>query len=218
MCLVAHQRRAHLVFDHLFHRAAEIEVDDVRAAILGHTGGFGQDFGLAAGQLHRQKALVRLPLRHSERLAVFPDHRLAGEHLGHNQFRSEFPDDAAERPIGDPGHRRKDNRALKRHSAEPDGLQSQPPFCEMRRVIEHGPEHSICLRATGFYVTCRDEPARHRGGPDRRMRCSARPRNPSPHWVTTPPAFSTMGISGTMSNGFSLASATMSMWPSASML
>ena len=112
----------------------------------GQTGGFGHDFGLAARQLHRQKALAGLALGHAERLAVLPDHRLAGEHLGHDQLRSEFPDDAAEWSIGDTGHGRKNNRALKRHSAEPDGLQSQPPFREMRRVIEHGPDPSICSR------------------------------------------------------------------------
>ena len=137
---VAHQRRAHLVLDHLFHRAAEIEVDDVRAAILGKTGGFGHDFGLAARQLHRQKALVRLPLRHFQRLAVLADDGLAGEHLGHNQLRSEFPDNAAEWLIGDPRHRGKNNRALKRRSAEPDGLQSRPAFCERRSFDGHGPD------------------------------------------------------------------------------
>ena len=79
--------------------------------------------------------LIRLPLWHSQRLAVPANHHLAGKHLGHNQLRSEFPDDAAKRRIGDPGHRRENNGALKRHSAEPDGLQSRLAFGEMRRVI-----------------------------------------------------------------------------------
>ena len=99
--LIAHQRRPDMVFHHLFHRAAEIDVDDVRAAILGEPRGFGHDLGVAARQLHGEKALARLPLRHAQRLPVRANHRLAREHFGDNQFRAEFPDDAAEGPVGD---------------------------------------------------------------------------------------------------------------------
>ena len=99
---VAHQRRAGVTVHHLFHRAAEIDVDDGGAAIGVELRRLGHHRGLATGELHRHRLLVMFAFRHRQRAAAFADHRLAGDHLRHHQPGAEGFDQTPERQIGHP--------------------------------------------------------------------------------------------------------------------
>ena len=116
--LVAHQRGAGIAVDHLLHRAAEIDVDDGGAAILVELGGLGHHMRLAAGKLHRHRRFLGHILGHAQRLAVLPDHRFAGDHLGHHQPGAAALDQAAERQVGDARHGRQDHGVLEFHRAD----------------------------------------------------------------------------------------------------
>ena len=118
MQLVAHQRRAGMAVDHLFHRAAEIDVDQPRAAIGIELRRLRHDPRLAAGELHRHRLLVGAALRHRQRLPGLADRRLAGDHLRHHQRGALLFDHAPERQIGDAGHRRQDHRVCERDGTE----------------------------------------------------------------------------------------------------
>ena len=109
MNLVAHQRRTGMAVHHLLHRAAEVDVDDRRAAIFVELGGLGHHLGLAAGQLHRHGELLRGVPGHQERLAVLPYHGCRGDHLGHDQAGAAALDHLAERHVGDTRHRGQDD-------------------------------------------------------------------------------------------------------------
>ena len=118
MHFVAHQRRAGMAVDDLFHRAAEIDVDQPRAAIGVELGRLGHDLRLAAGELHRHRLLLGAALRHRQRLPRLADRRLAGDHLGDDKRGAVPLDEAAERQVGHPRHRRQDDRVFERDRAE----------------------------------------------------------------------------------------------------
>ena len=120
MSFVAHQRRAGVAVDHLFHRTAEIDVDHPRAAIGVELCRLGHDARLAAGELHRHRLLFGAALRHSQRLPSLADHRLAGDHLRNDEAGAEPLDESAERQIGDPGHRREDDRIVQAYRGDRD--------------------------------------------------------------------------------------------------
>ena len=58
------------------------------AAILVELRRLGHHLGLAAGELHGHRKFLGRVLRHQQGLARFADHRLAGDHLGHDQARA----------------------------------------------------------------------------------------------------------------------------------
>ena len=118
MQFVAHQGRAGMAVDDLFDRAAEIDVDKRRATIRIELGRLGHDPRLAAGELDGHRLLLGAALRHREGLARLADRRLAGDHLRDDKRGPLLLDDAAERQIGHPGHRRQDDRVFKCDRAE----------------------------------------------------------------------------------------------------
>jgi len=97
MGLVAHQRRASVAIDHFLYRTAEIDVDDPRAAVGIELCRFGHHPRLAAGELNRHRLFFRAASRHRQRLPGFSDHRLAGDHFGHNKAGPQVLDEAAKR-------------------------------------------------------------------------------------------------------------------------
>ncbi len=101
MQLVAHQRRAGMAVDHFLDRAAEIDVDDLRAAIGVELGRLGHDTRLAAGELHRHRLFLGAALCHRQRLSRFADHRLARDHLRDHKPGAQPLDQTAKRQIGD---------------------------------------------------------------------------------------------------------------------
>ena len=115
---VAHQRRAGMAVDHLLDRAAEIDVDQPRAAVGVELRGLGHDLRLAAGELHRHRLLLGAALRHRQRLARLADRRLAGDHLGNDQRRPMPFDEAPERQVGHTRHRRQDDRVFQLNGVE----------------------------------------------------------------------------------------------------
>ena len=109
MRFVAHQRGAGMAVDDLFHRAAEIDVDQPRAAVGVELRGLGHDLRLAAGELHRHRLLVGAALRHRQRLPGLADRRLACDHLGDDKRGAVPLDQTAKRQIGHPRHWREDD-------------------------------------------------------------------------------------------------------------
>ena len=112
--LVAHQRGAGQLADRdLFHRAAEIDVDDVGAAIDRDPRRLGHRRRVAAGELHRG-GLPLWPSSSAIRrvVAVLPHHRPGGDHLGYHQPGAKLPGEPAERQVGHARHRRQDDRRL----------------------------------------------------------------------------------------------------------
>ena len=112
MQLIAHQRRTGMAVDYFFDRATEIDVDQPRAAIGIQLGRLRHDLRLAPGKLDRHRLLLGAALRHRQRLAGVADRRLAGNHFRDHQGGALPFDDAAERQIGHPRHRRQDDRIL----------------------------------------------------------------------------------------------------------
>ena len=102
MHLVAHQRRTGMAVDHLFDRAAEIDVDDTGAAVGLELRRLGHHPRLAAGELHRHWLFLGAALRHQQRLPGVADGRFAGDHLGDDQGCALALHHAPERQIGDP--------------------------------------------------------------------------------------------------------------------
>jgi hypothetical protein len=125
---VAHQRRPGVAVDDLLDRAAEIEVDQHGAAIGVEFGRLGHDTGLAAGELDRHRLLLGAASRHRQGLPCFADRRLARDHLGDDERGAVLFDDAPERQIAHPRHRRQDDRVCERDGAKANahGLLSFP--------------------------------------------------------------------------------------------
>ena len=108
---VAHQGAAgHLADGDFLDRTAEIDVDDIGAAADGDAGGLGHGGGVAARQLDRGWAAVHLG--HAQGGLVLAHHGPGGDHLGDDEAGAEFAGEAAERQVGDAGHRRQDDRRL----------------------------------------------------------------------------------------------------------
>ena len=135
---VAHEGGAgHLADGDLLHGAAEVDVDQVRAAVDRDTGSLGHGVRVAAGKLHGVRAAAGIDLRHALGIAIFAHDRPACDHLGHDQPGTEFPGQAAERQVGDARHRREDHRRLDAHGAragfEHDGRQVAHDLSKLRR-------------------------------------------------------------------------------------
>ena len=86
----------------------------------------GHLLGRAAGELHRDRLLDRVPDRLLQRLAGLADRRLAGDHLGHGQPGAVALDDPPERHVGDARHRRQDDRRFDADGTDLDGLRGGP--------------------------------------------------------------------------------------------
>ena len=88
---VAHQGRAGLLAERdLFDGAAEIDVDQIGAAVHSEACGFCHRSGFASGELEGGNAADAIHLGHAQRIAVFPDHRPGGDHFGDNHAGAEF--------------------------------------------------------------------------------------------------------------------------------
>ena len=120
---IPHQSRAGFAIDDLFDRAAHVDVDDRRAALLVQLGGFGHDVRLATGELDRHRLLSWIPHRLLQRLARFSNHRLAGDHLADRQAGAIALDDPPERQVSDSRHRRQNDWRRDLDRADLDGLQ-----------------------------------------------------------------------------------------------
>ena len=133
--LVAHQGAAgHLPDGNLFHRAAEIDIDDIGTAIDRDARGLGHGDGVAPREL--EGAWLAVKLGHPERCLVLADHRPGGDHLGNHEPGAEFAREAAERQIGDAGHRRQDHRHVDRDAgAEVD--RRKAGVCGVQRIAHH---------------------------------------------------------------------------------
>ena len=125
---VVEERRAGAGLRHFSDRAAEVDVDDVRARGRDHARGLGHHPRLRAEDLDRQGMLVRRDTEVAERSLVAVLDPRAGHHLRADEPGPEPSTLPAERLDADPGHRGEhDPRG---HLDRPDS----PTFAE----IDHG--------------------------------------------------------------------------------
>ena len=136
---LAHQGRASETVDDLAHRATEIDVDDIRAAIGVEPRRLAHRFRIAAHQLHRDRLLDRIPGGFLDALPRLANRGLAGDHLGDVEARAIAAHQLAERQIGDAGHRRQHDRRVDGHGADLDRLRRD------RREGMRAHEGDICL-------------------------------------------------------------------------
>ncbi len=118
-----HQSGAGIAVHDLLDRAAHVDVDDRRPAVLVELRGLGHFMRGAAGQLHRDRILDRIPGRFLKRLAGLADHRLACDHLRHGEPGAVALHDLPERPVGDTRHRRQNHGSFNPDRADGDGRQ-----------------------------------------------------------------------------------------------
>ena len=101
------QRRAGAGLEHLRHRAAHVEVDQVGPGLGGDRRGLAHHLGVGAEELHRDRALVGMDPQHLlERAPVAVCEREARDHLRDRQARAVAVRLQAHEPVADPGQRR----------------------------------------------------------------------------------------------------------------
>ena len=111
--LVAHQSRArHLADSDLFHRAAEVDVDQIGAFVHGNARRLRHRNRVAPRQLHRGYAACAIDLGHGQRFRVLADHCPGGNHFRDNHAGAKRFGDPAKWQVGDAGHRRQDDRGI----------------------------------------------------------------------------------------------------------
>ena len=103
---VVEQRRSGAGLRHLPHRAAEVDVDEVRAGCLDHAGRVCHRGRVGAEDLDRERVLVGGDAEIAERLLVSVLDAGAGDHLGADEPGPEPPSLAPERLHADACHRR----------------------------------------------------------------------------------------------------------------
>ena len=91
---------------HLLHRAAEVDVDNVRADLLDHARRIGHRLGLGAEQLDRERVFVGRDAQVAERPLVAVLDARATHHLGADETGSVAPSLPTKRLHADTGHRR----------------------------------------------------------------------------------------------------------------
>ncbi len=139
---VADQGGARARLHHLRHRAAHVEVDEVRAALGGHGGGGAHDLRVLAEELDRDRparALVGVDDEQLvERLAVAVVDRVARDHLADREAGAVALGLEPHEPVADPGQRR-----------EHDPVRDRDP-AELPRVMEasHTDEDSFACQAS----------------------------------------------------------------------
>ncbi len=120
---IAHQGRAAQDAGHFLGRAAEIEIDDMRAGLFGQ-GRAARDVGwVAADQLDDLQATVVTELRFAHDVGAAALHLGASDHLGRRVRRAQFVRHVAERQVGDAGHGRD------KHTARDFDIADFQTFC-----------------------------------------------------------------------------------------
>ena len=100
---------------YLFHRAAEVDVDELRLIVLGdETRGLRHGVGIRTVDLNSDRSLDLLELRPFERRPDPAADRFGGEELGEHEVRAHAPADLAEWRLGHSGHRRQNEREVGR--------------------------------------------------------------------------------------------------------
>ena len=103
---IVEQRRARPGLRHLLHRAAEVDVDDVRPGRGDHPRRFAHRRRVGAEELDRERMLVRRHAEVPERALVAVLDAGAADHLGADETRSEAASLAPEGLHADAGHGR----------------------------------------------------------------------------------------------------------------
>ena len=104
---LAHEAAAGVVLGDLGYRTAHVDVDDVGAHAFDDLRGLGHLLRIAAEDLNRDRPLFLRVLGVLQRAIDAADQPLGADHLGHDQTAAAMPlDEAAERRVGHPRHRR----------------------------------------------------------------------------------------------------------------
>ena len=96
---------------HLLDRAAEVDIDDVRAGFLDHRGGIRHHSRIGAEDLHRQGALVGRDAQIAQSALVSVLQTGARDHLGADEPGAKSPSLAPKRLHADACHRRQNQAA-----------------------------------------------------------------------------------------------------------
>ena len=138
---VVEQRRTRTGLRHLAHRAAEVDVDDVRACVFDHSRRFRHRVGIGAEDLDRQGMLVGGDTEVAEGLLVAVLDSRTRDHLGADEPRTEAASLTAECLHADARHRRENESS--RHLDRVD----EPAFPEVD--LHHVMVDGCSLRAGG---------------------------------------------------------------------
>src|SRR5262245_15885176 len=134
---LAKQRAPRAAVDDLADRAAHVHVDRVRAAPDEDRRRLAHDGGVGARDLDDARTLVVGERRELER-ALVPAHDALGHaHLRRGEGAAEPAHDSAEREVGEPRHRREEERRVDDERAQPHGRE-RPDARRERRLRRGG--------------------------------------------------------------------------------
>jgi len=111
---IAQQARAAVAFHDFVHRAAEVDIDDIEAAVLAHARGIGHDGGVGTEKLAGNGMLFGFEIEIAEVAVVLlrgagADYAVRAGELRHEQAAAALvADEAPEDGVGDACHGRED--------------------------------------------------------------------------------------------------------------
>ena len=108
--LVAHEGRTGCAVAHLLRRAAEVDVDDLRAELDIHARGVGHHAGVIARDLHDARLGLAAMVEPVARLRRVPQAEVRSHHLGGRDSRPHAAAQPAKRQVGHARHRRERER------------------------------------------------------------------------------------------------------------
>src|SRR5207247_3628975 len=126
---------------HLAHRAAEVDVDDVRPGVLDHAGSLGHHCWLGAEDLDRERMLVGGDAQVAERALVLVREARAADHLRADEPRTEAPPLPAEGLHADSGHGRENEAGGDLHAADSPGFAQI--YLHRGRIVAADPELTL---------------------------------------------------------------------------
>ena len=121
---ITQQSRAAIALDDFFRRAAQIQINQIKAKALHHARRLGHHLRIAAKQLRRNGMLVFVKMQIALSFLIFLTQNTIGRgELGHDQPASaQVADEAAEDSVGHAGHGREHGGRSDFHAADHDSL------------------------------------------------------------------------------------------------
>ena len=125
---IAQQAGAAVAGHHFFHRASEVDVDDVEAHVLAIARGVGHHVRVGAEQLRGNGMLIRVEIEIAEGAGGLGGARGGDDAVGAGELRHDESaaalgaDQAAEHGVGDAGHGRQHGRGTDFDRADFEGL------------------------------------------------------------------------------------------------
>ena len=118
---IPQERRTRAGPKDLRHRAAHVDVDKIHFADGNDLGGLGHGLGRGTEDLEDHGPFCGVGVEHAEGALVLPHQGLDAQHLRVDEAGAHLLADHAEGEIGDPGHRRQDQRVLTKDFSDVHG-------------------------------------------------------------------------------------------------